>query len=249
MRQANDRMETVEDDQRKRRSFDDVPRRGAADRRVDGHVLRTFHLEHCDDEHGQVGQQQERDERASGLAALLARGADHATQRVDDEDRLNGRLDERRGRRGNRQNADHDHVGVVGGRREGDHRRDGAEALEQGHGGQPRDHQRRLKDDRLTRALDVVGGRNETQLTELGCGDDDGRRADREQSQLGAVGDKAGVELVTVCAGRVERVLTDDEVAADGHQRQNEHEQPNEQTSVCLARTIHPINSANGQPV
>jgi len=43
-------MEAIEDGQRERDSFDGVPRDGATDGRVDGRVLRPFHLEDGDDE-------------------------------------------------------------------------------------------------------------------------------------------------------------------------------------------------------
>ena len=85
------------------------------------------------------------------------------------------------------------------------------------------------------RTVDGVGaGRHKAKLAELGSRDDDGGRADCQHGQLSTVRDETGVQLVLVRAGRVERVLTDDEVAADSDQRQHEQQQTDEQASVCL---------------
>ena len=44
---------------------------------------------------------------------------------------------------------------------------------------------------------------------------------------------------MSVRSGRVEWILPDNEVTADGDQRQNEQQQADEQTSMCLTHHAH----------
>lgn len=105
--QAHGRVEPVEYGQRHGHVRDDGPRPGPVEIQLYGMRVGARLLQRVDGPHGQVADQQERDDLAAGLLAYLIRRHARPTGRVQYEHRLTERLHQRRGR-----GDHHQHRGV-----------------------------------------------------------------------------------------------------------------------------------------